>query len=133
MVIVCPNKTDLYGQRKDYRNELEKEIGAIEWVAISAKEKENLDQLKQVLLEYIGSLKQELGNHIIVSQRHWQELKETKNALVIGKSQLQEGYSGDLVSFHLRAALQHLGNITGNIEVDKDILGTIFGKFCIGK
>jgi tRNA modification GTPase len=29
--------------------------------------------------------------------------------------------------------LKHLGNITGNIDVDRDILGTIFGKFCIGK
>jgi tRNA modification GTPase len=26
-----------------------------------------------------------------------------------------------------------LGEITGAIDVDRDILGTIFGKFCIGK
>jgi tRNA modification GTPase len=41
--------------------------------------------------------------------------------------------SGDLVAFHLRDALRDLGTITGQIEVDRDILGTIFGKFCIGK
>jgi tRNA modification GTPase len=33
----------------------------------------------------------------------------------------------------VREALRHLGNITGAIEVDRDILGTIFSKFCIGK
>jgi tRNA modification GTPase len=30
-------------------------------------------------------------------------------------------------------ALQSLGEITGTVELDRDILGTIFGKFCIGK
>ena len=29
--------------------------------------------------------------------------------------------------------MSHIGDITGNIDIDKDILGTIFGKFCIGK
>jgi tRNA modification GTPase len=29
--------------------------------------------------------------------------------------------------------LRHLGNITGEYDVDKDILGHIFGNFCIGK
>ena len=27
----------------------------------------------------------------------------------------------------------YLGEITGQVDVDRDILGTIFGKFCIGK
>jgi tRNA modification GTPase len=29
--------------------------------------------------------------------------------------------------------LYHIGQITGQIEIDRDILGTIFSKFCIGK
>ena len=31
------------------------------------------------------------------------------------------------------AAMRSLGNITGEIEIDRDILGTIFERFCIGK
>ncbi|MNS99616.1 tRNA modification GTPase MnmE [compost metagenome] len=46
---------------------------------------------------------------------------------------LEIGLSGDLLAFHLKDALLHLGSITGKIDIDRDILGTIFGKFCIGK
>jgi tRNA modification GTPase len=38
-----------------------------------------------------------------------------------------------LLSLDIRRALSALGTITGDIDVDRDILGTIFGKFCIGK
>ena len=49
------------------------------------------------------------------------------------KQRMIQNLSGDLLSFHLRNTLRHIGDITGNIDIDKDILGTIFGKFCIGK
>jgi tRNA modification GTPase len=43
------------------------------------------------------------------------------------------GITGDFLAQDIRHALIHLGEITGAIDVDRDILGTIFGKFCIGK
>jgi len=46
---------------------------------------------------------------------------------------LDFGISGDLLSIDIRAALSELGSIIGEVDVDKDILGNIFGKFCIGK
>jgi tRNA modification GTPase len=46
---------------------------------------------------------------------------------------LAAGISGDLLGLDIRHALQSLGEITGEILHDRDILGTIFGKFCIGK
>jgi tRNA modification GTPase len=33
----------------------------------------------------------------------------------------------------IREAMRQLGNITGEIQIDKDLLGNIFSKFCIGK
>jgi tRNA modification GTPase len=39
----------------------------------------------------------------------------------------------DLVAMDIRSAMRSLGNITGEIEMDTDILGTIFSRFCIGK
>ena len=40
--------------------------------------------------------------------------------------------SSDLITINIRKALNHLGNITGEITTD-DLLGNIFSNFCIGK
>lgn len=134
-VVLCPTKNDLYEEFNwnNYQKFLQEKCQQYQWVMLSAKENKALYELKNALLNYVNSMKSKLGNHVVVNQRHWSELIETKNALLEGKNHLLEGFSGDLVSFHLRNALKHLGNITGQIDVDQDILGTIFGKFCIGK
>jgi tRNA modification GTPase len=54
-------------------------------------------------------------------------------SLVEAEEGLKTGLYNDLVAFHLKDCLKHLGSITGQIETDRDILGAIFGKFCIGK
>jgi tRNA modification GTPase len=40
--------------------------------------------------------------------------------------------SSDLLAFELKAAVQSIGDISGLISND-EVLGYIFGKFCIGK
>jgi tRNA modification GTPase len=45
---------------------------------------------------------------------------------------LDENIPSDLIATDIRSALHHLGEITGEITTE-DILGNIFGKFCIGK
>ena len=40
--------------------------------------------------------------------------------------------SNDLVAQDIRSALFHLGEITGE-TVSEDVLGVIFGNFCLGK
>jgi tRNA modification GTPase len=99
---------------------------------ISVKTGENLEKLKT---ELVKSLKENIDENalIITNLRHKIELENALKALTETENGLQQGLSGDLLAFHLRDALKHLGNITGEIEIDKDILGTIFGKFCIGK
>lgn len=49
------------------------------------------------------------------------------------KDGLDGQLSGDLLSHYIRQALFYIGELTGEVQVDRDILGTIFGKFCIGK
>jgi tRNA modification GTPase len=45
---------------------------------------------------------------------------------------LSQHITGDFLSLDIKRSLNALGEITGEITND-EILGTIFGKFCIGK
>jgi tRNA modification GTPase len=101
---------------------------------LSAHQPNDVEFLKTTLLETFEShFKPNEEQVIIHNQRHYESLQLLNQALSDVVYGIKSGLTGDLLSHHLREALQHLGNITGNIEVDRDILGTIFGKFCIGK
>ena len=134
-IFICPTKIDLYDgyDWEDWMIYLKKHIEYNTLIGLSAKTKANISTLKYTLSEPFLHLKEKRGNSIVVNQRHWLELTETKSALDCAKDGLQNGLSGDLVAFHLREAIRSIGNITGEVEIDRDILGTIFGKFCIGK
>ena len=45
---------------------------------------------------------------------------------------LDAGVTADWLAMDLRAALRHLGELTGEITSD-DLLDSIFSRFCIGK
>ena len=45
---------------------------------------------------------------------------------------MELGITSDFIAMDIRLALHHLGLITGEVTTD-DLLGNIFGKFCIGK
>jgi tRNA modification GTPase len=45
---------------------------------------------------------------------------------------LNAGLTGDLLAIDIRQALYHFGEITGEVTND-ELLGNIFGNFCIGK
>lgn len=100
---------------------------------ISAKDKENIHQLKQSLYDkaVAGELKQE--GTIITNVRHFAALQDVLNSLHDIKNGMDNNIPGDLIALDIRKCLFHLGTITGEVQVDRDILGVIFGKFCIGK
>jgi tRNA modification GTPase len=91
----------------------------------------------QNLIDYLPSLvlaeKINTNNTIVVNTRHYAALRDCETALFKVQAGLQANITGDLLSLDIRHALHSLGEITGEILHDKDILGTIFGKFCIGK
>ena len=99
---------------------------------ISVKTGTNLDRLKNELVQSVKSGVDE--NAVIITNiRHKEALVNASEALHNVEVGMKTGLTGDLLAFHLRDSLRHIGSITGQIDVDKDILGTIFGKFCIGK
>ena len=102
-------------------------------ILLSAKNKIGIETLKSELtsLVNIGALSN--NETIVTNSRHFEALNNALKAI----SSVQEGIdleiSTDLFSIDIRECLRHLGNITGEYDVDKDILGHIFGNFCIGK
>ncbi len=102
-------------------------------ISISAKNGIGIDLLKQKLVELIiGNY--DIKNETIVSNaRHYDALQKTAEALEKVSIDLNNGTTGDFIALDIRAAMRSLGNITGEIEIDRDILGTIFERFCIGK
>ncbi|MDO5510558.1 MAG: tRNA uridine-5-carboxymethylaminomethyl(34) synthesis GTPase MnmE [Weeksellaceae bacterium] len=130
-IIAIHNKTDLVGENMQFNEELEKLTG-IEIINISAKKEQSIDLLKERLLTKVRGTWDE-SQTIISNQRHHDALVQAKESLQQVKQSLDTGLSGELISFHLRDALRSLGTVTGEIEHDRDILGTIFGEFCIGK
>ncbi len=70
---------------------------------------------------------------IVSNVRHVEALEQTQTALLTALNGLSHQLPADLVAMDIRSAMRSLGNITGEIEMDTDILGTIFSRFCIGK
>ena len=70
---------------------------------------------------------------VITNTRHLQALKNTTDCIDSIQNNIKIGISGDLLSIDIRQALRYLGEITGEIDMDTDILGAIFSTFCIGK
>lgn len=109
-----------------------KELVELETIFISAKRKENINLIGDSLLKIAKSMNME-QNAIVSNMRHYQALDESIKSLDAVEKGLKSGLPTDLATIDLRQALFHLGTITGEEIVTEEILGTIFGKFCIGK
>jgi tRNA modification GTPase len=125
--IAVGNKTDLLG------NETAQEKFAGDAVLfISAQKNEQIDVLKQRMVDQIIQGTVNTENTIITNARHYQSLQEVSQSLDEIKNGLDNHIPGDLLSLDIRHCLHHLGEITGEIT-HEDQLDYIFSKFCIGK
>jgi tRNA modification GTPase len=102
-------------------------------ILISALDGRGVDQLKSALQERVEAGKALSSDGLVTNARHLEALQRVASAIVEVKAGLQFGLSGDLLALHIREALHYIGEITGDVQVDRDVLGAIFGKFCIGK
>jgi len=99
-------------------------------VSISALKGEGLDNLKEELAKAAGPV--DGSQTLVTNARHAAALDSAAASLQAVISGLATSLPGDLIAEDLRAALSFLGEITGEISTD-EVLGEIFGKFCIGK
>ena len=128
-LLVIANKIDLIS--KDDRNALESEIDNL--ILLSAKNKTGIEDLKNELISLVNIGALSNNETIVTNSRHFEALNNALLAIQSVKEGIDLEISTDLFSIDIRECLRHLGTITGDYDVDKDILGHIFSNFCIGK
>ena len=99
---------------------------------ISAKALNGLESIKSALSDTQKELKTDTGATLVSNVRHYQSLKDALAALDRLSTGMEENIPNDLLAQELREALFHIGEIVGEVSTD-EILGNIFGRFCIGK
>ena len=102
-------------------------------ILLSAKQKTGIDELKAELTSLVNSGALSNNETIVTNSRHFEALNNALIAITSVQEGIDLGISTDLFAIDIRECLRHLGNITGEYDVDKDILGHIFSNFCIGK
>ena len=107
------------------------DVGAgLDAVQLSATTGEGIDALRAHLKAAMG-FAGEGGGTVSARARHVQALADAAAAFARAEALLQRK-QGELVAEELRQAQQALAAITGEFSSD-DLLGKIFGSFCIGK
>lgn len=99
-------------------------------ITVSAKQEMGVQALIEVITAHAGFQPEE--DTFIARTRHLDAMKRTQVYLAEAREQLVIYNAGELVAESLRLAQNALGEITGDFSAD-DLLGKIFGSFCIGK
>lgn len=103
----------------------------LETIFISAKRKENIHEIAEYLKKAVDQ--HQFSDQTIVSNiRHYEALSKVSADIQKINEGMKSGLPSDLMTIDIRSALYYLGSITGEVTTD-EILGNIFGKFCIGK
>jgi len=100
-------------------------------VRLSATTGDGLSLLRQHLKDCVGF--HPAGTGVLSARsRHVEALRRARAHVEAAHRLLTERHAGELVAQELTDAQMQLGEITGQVTSD-DLLGRIFGSFCIGK
>jgi len=124
-LMLIGNKCDLAGQAVTVDV-----LDGYRRVHLSAKHQHGLDGLIQAISAHAGYQPEE--STFIARTRHLDALLRCQNHLADARVQLVEFAAGELMAESLRLGQLALSEITGEFTAD-DLLGKIFGSFCIGK
>ena len=99
---------------------------------ISANNNNDINKLKNHINNYITKNLVSSDSSIMINERHYASLTNVNTSINNVKKNLKNKSNIDLLALDIKYALNHLGEITGEIS-NEEILGNIFSKFCIGK
>lgn len=124
-LMLIGNKCDLTGVQATISD-----FNGFRHITVSAKQETGVQSLIEAITAHAGFQPEE--DTFIARTRHLDAMKRTQQYLAEAREQLVVYHAGELVAESLRLAQNALGEITGDFSAD-DLLGKIFGSFCIGK
>lgn len=131
-VILVFNKIDkITDDEREVLSQLFEQFNG-ERIYISARERINTEGLQKALVKAAQLPHVNPGDVVVSNIRHYEALQKARTAIGRVIEGIDSGISGDFLSQDIRECMHFLGEITGQISND-EILGNIFGKFCIGK
>ncbi|RUO30902.1 tRNA uridine-5-carboxymethylaminomethyl(34) synthesis GTPase MnmE [Aliidiomarina sedimenti] len=128
---VIRNKADLSDEPATIQHHQGHNQQNVPVLNLSAKTGLGIELLRSHLKECMG-FNDNMEGGFMARRRHLTALEMARNHLLSGKEQLELNMAGEILAEELRLTQQHLNEITGEFTSD-DLLGKIFGSFCIGK
>ncbi len=127
-VIVILNKMDL-----DVNEDTVRAFENYKTIEISALKKQGIEKIEDEIYN-IANIKDddELGEVLVSNVRHKNLLLGAKEDFDHAIKMVHSGLEVDLVEIDINAALEKLGEITGE-TTSEDIIDEIFKNFCLGK
>lgn len=102
-------------------------------VAICCLDGRGLEKLVDAVVDRIHfSALDRMGETLAINARHRRCLQRAAAYLAAARCSLERGEAPELTAVELRSALAAVGEVTGAVDTE-EILGKIFGTFCIGK
>lgn len=125
-IIIVANKSDLLPDSGKVNGE--------RMISISALRKEGLRELEKAIVKCGFADTDE--RVIVTSARHYNALSSAVESLRAVVRAVRDGISEELLAEDLRAAIRDINSIfasTSDAITHDEVLGEVFGKFCIGK
>jgi tRNA modification GTPase len=127
--IIVLNKSDL--PRKISGPRVRELAGPSPVLEVSALKGRNIERLRTRLRSFFAP-GLDMQEEIILHARQKDLLQDVHEALGRARGLLARGNSEEVAAEELRAALEHVGELAGEVRTE-DVLDEIFGRFCVGK
>ncbi|MCD8148644.1 MAG: tRNA uridine-5-carboxymethylaminomethyl(34) synthesis GTPase MnmE [Clostridiales bacterium] len=128
--IVLLNKSDLKSRttEENIRTYLDAPV-----IAVSAKERQGIDELEQLITEIFFNGAISFNDEIyITNARQKHALAEAEESLKMVIHSMEDGMPEDFLTIDMMSAYEELGKVIGE-SVGEDLVDKIFSEFCMGK
>lgn len=101
-------------------------------VYISAKQQNNIDELKNMIEKIAGTEDFDPSAGIIANERQRNAIRNAVNSLYEAKESLAMGMTMDAITVSLQETIDYLLELTGE-KAGEEIVDSVFHNFCVGK